>query len=321
MVKLLKSASECIKIAVSFGFDCFQYAKYSNSYKELATEAKYEAMITYHYHVIEKGLTMPEPRLGFGQDKLDGLVKLCLQYKQKCYDTSRLAYTHALKVLSAYLAFHEEHRFEIEPKLRMRIADLLDEDIVPAKQLQFSAGDLFAHSESPFPEFCKSRHSIRNYVDREIPVAVFLDCVEMAQKSPSACNRQPNKIYIIKTPDLRRRVLELQNGNRGFGNLASALIVLSADVSVFRHQGERNEPHLNSGMFAMTLMYALHYHGIGSCALNWSVNFMRDRKLKKLLGIPPNEVVTLIVSCGYVPHKLHVALSPRVRNTEVVRFL
>jgi len=92
---------------------------------------------------------------------------------------------------------------------------------------------------------------------------------------------------------MMNKVFELQNGNRGFGHLGSAVLVFTTDLSVFQDTYERNEMYLNSGMFSMSLMYALHNHEIGSCALNWSVPISKDLALKKLLNIPSCEKITL----------------------------
>ena len=143
------------------------------------------------------------------------------------------------------------------------------------------------------------------------------ECIELAQKSPSFCNRQPTRVHVVKSPELKQGILELQNGNRGFGHLAETLLVITSVISTTKDIHERNENHLNGGMFIMTLLNALHFKKIGACSLNWSVSSDKDLKLRSLLNIPENEVVLMIISCGYLPEKLSLASSPRKSAKEI----
>jgi nitroreductase len=67
----------------------------------------------------------------------------------------------------------------------------------------------------------------------------------------------------------------------------------------------------------MTLLNALHFNGIGACSLNWSVSNDKDMKIREILNIPENEVVLMIIACGYVPEKLSIASSPRKSANEI----
>jgi hypothetical protein len=111
--------------------------------------------------------------------------------------------------------------------------------------------------------------------------------------------------------------LDLQNGNRGFGHLAETLLVVTSVISTTKDIHERNENHLNGGMFIMTLLNALHFHKIAACSLNWSVSNDKDMKLRQLLEIPENEVVLMVISCGIVPDEFAVASSPRKKAREI----
>jgi nitroreductase len=310
-------------LLIGYSYDLKRYYKYSNSYTKIDTLQKFEALGTYYYHVVEKGLTMPKPRLGFGKENLFRLINLALLYKEAGYDTKRRTYQHILGVLKEYLIFHKNRNFELLDDIKNKIEELLkgEEEIAPSKQLSFNVRDFFKNKDANFGDFCMSRHTVRNYSDKDIPQEVFDECVKLAQKTPSACNRQPNRMYIVKDVEKQKKILQLQNGNRGFGELANALVVFTGTLSSFRLQGERNEVYFNSGMFAMTFIYALHHYGIGSCALNWSVGPKWDKGLRRLLNIPGEETVTLILSCGYLPENLKIATSPRKGLNEVVKYI
>lgn len=67
----------------------------------------------------------------------------------------------------------------------------------------------------------------------------------------------------------------------------------------------------------MTLLNALHYNEIGACSLNWSVSDDKDIKLREIIKIPDNEVVLMIIACGYLPDEFSIASSPRKNANEI----
>lgn len=112
----------------------------------------------------------------------------------------------------------------------------------------------------------------------------MLKSVGLAQNSPSACNRQPTRIHIIESEQLRNQVLELQGGNRGFGKLADTVIIISVELVGYRDVKERNNLFVDGGMYAMNLLYALHSYRIGACPLNWCYSTEQDLALRRLVS-------------------------------------
>ncbi len=279
--------------------------------------------LTLSYHIVEKGLTMPEPRPGFGKAVIMDLGNTIKQYHSLGFPEDILEFTQSVSVLKEYKAFHAEINFE----LTKEVAGLLDyiENTFPSvtgvKQIYTSSEEYFKDINSSFDKFCMSRYSIRNYTKEPVPLEILNSCIELAQKSPSFCNRQPTRVYIVKSEEKKKGILELQNGNRGFGYLADTLLVITSLISTTKDIHERNENHLNGGMFSMTLLNALHFYKIGACSLNWSVSDENDMKVRALLNIPDNEVVLLVISCGYVPEKIAIAASPRKTAKEITTVL
>ena len=290
------------------------YLKFSSAYNRFDKPEKLKSFLTKTYHVVEKGLTMPQTRLGFGIENVKKLLELCTMYEIKGYDQTALEYSHSVNVLNEYVSFHEKNNFSIDPDVidSVKLLTVKSGFTTASQQKSVSKEDFFKNSKSSFDEFSQSRYTVRNFTPDDIPLETLHHCVELAQRSPSPCNRQPNRVYIIKDKILMEEVFKLQNGNRGFGHLGNALLVFTSDLSVFHDTYERNEMYLNSGMFSMSLIYALHFYKIGSCALNWSVPIHKDLALKKLLNIPDNEAVTLTLVCGYVPDEFKIALSPKL---------
>jgi nitroreductase len=273
------------------------------------------------YHIVEKGLTMPKPRPGFGKAVVMSLLDTVEKYAEFKLPKHDLEFTQSISVLKEYLHFHEQISFTLDNDLFTRLQTINKRfaTVEGQKQIRTNKLDYFKHKNGSFDKFCQSRYSVRNYTNHEVPISVLHDCINLAQRSPSFCNRQPNRVHIVKSPDKKEAILNIQNGNRGFGHLAETLIVLSSVVSTTKDIHERFENHLNGGLFGMTLLNALHYNEIGACSLNWSVSDDKDMKLREIINIPHNEVVLMIIACGYLPDEFSIASSPRKSAEEITK--
>jgi nitroreductase len=125
----------------------------------------------------------------------------------------------------------------------------------------------------------------------------------------------------VDNPDKRRKALDIQGGNRGFGDEISTLLVVTQDTSIFRDAKERNQAYVDGGLFSMSLLYALHYLKMGCCPLNWSASRQKDMRLRSLLSLAPSEVIIMLIAAGEIPSDLRVAYSPRRSTHEVVTWI
>ena len=287
---------------------------YNNSSSE-----KVKRDLTLLYHIVEKGLTMPVPRPGFGRQVVIDLCRVVLLYERMKLPFNELEFSQSVTVLKEYAAFHQEIKFILDNEVNDSLSNIVNrfDNVYGQMQLKTTEKEYFKDINSAFDQFCRSRYSVRSYNNKVIPLDILYKCVDLAQKSPSFCNRQPTRVHIVKSPEIKESILSIQNGNRGFGHLAETLIVLTSVISVTKDIHERNENHLNGGMFAMTLLNALHFNRIAACSLNWSVSNDKDMIMRKLLNIPDNEVVLLVISCGYPPDEFKLASSPRKEASDI----
>lgn len=291
---------------------------YDKVYNDGAAE-KVKRDLTLLYHIVEKGLTMPIPRPGFGKKVVIDLCNVVLRYERMNLSQDQMEFVQSVTVLKEYNKLHKEIGFQLDDDVIERLNRVVNrfDNVKGLEQIDISEMEYFKNVNAPFDVFCRSRFSVRNYTNKEIPLEVLYDCIDLAQKSPSFCNRQPTRVYIVKSTATKQAILDVQNGNRGFGHLAETLIVLSSVISTTKDIHERFENHLNGGMFAMTLLNALHFNKIAACSLNWSVSSDKDLIMRKLLNIPENEVVLLVISCGYPPENFKMAASPRKKANEI----
>src|SRR5690606_10197493 len=124
--------------------------------------------------------------------------------------------------------------------------------------IELSRAEVLAEGKRDLRGFFASRHSIRSFDNDRIERSLIEEAVRMALFTPSACNRQPWRVYVVDDHKLLREVLNLQGGNRGFGDTVPCVLVVTGDLSATLHVGERYQPWLDGGMFAMSLVYAFH---------------------------------------------------------------
>lgn len=121
--------------------------------------------------------------------------------------------------------------------------------------------------------------SVRNYAPGPVDPAVLQEAIDLANLSPSVCNRQPWAVAVVQDPDMLRRMLSLQAGNKGFDHTIHNLLVVLADTTAFVEEYELFEPFVDAGIFSGALVNALNARNIGSCCLNLCVSHKMARKV------------------------------------------
>jgi nitroreductase len=118
------------------------------------------------------------------------------------------------------------------------------------------------------------------------------------------------RVYAAFEPKIREHLLSFHNGNKGFGHKLGAVLIVTADLRALYEIGERNQAWIDGGLFAMSLVYALHAARLGTCMLNWSVDCEHDQVFRKEFDVPDHEVIITFIGVGCVPHIFEVAASP-----------
>jgi len=281
------------------------------------------AAILKDFHRVEKGLTLPAPRSWFGKDVVERLVGTCQAYSRLPKFDERILGS-AVAALTEYgTSFQEAPPIwwkQIETDLadlRLRF-DTCNTETGGSREL----GE-FLHQRSPesaqaFSDFIRSRSSVRNFSERMVDDAVLEDAVLDAQHSPSVCNRQSSRVRYFARGDAANTLLQLQNGNRGFGDTASHVALITGDLRAFLTSGERNQVFIDGGLFSMNLVHGLLARGVGTCCLNWSVDAPQDAKLRRAIALPPHEVVIMMIALGYPESAARVTHSPKIATERVL---
>lgn len=318
----LKRLKAVLEIVGDAAYDAGRFFRHSQSGRRDLNPAQLRGRMLAKAHSIEKGLSMPDVRPFFGRDALTELSRLMKTFEAQGLDRNDPAYLMGRHAVAAYLEHHRARGLQLPTELDFVHALSAERGSPELGGVHsVTAATLRAAGRGDFDSVVDSRHSIRSFNADPIDAATIERAVALAQKSPSVCNRQGCGVYVVGDPSLRKQALAVQGGNRGFGQEIGTLLVVTSDLSIFRDSKERNQGFVDGGLFAMTLMYAVHYLGLGCCPLNWSASRAKDRRLRHLLGIPDNELVILLLGVGNLKPSFEVASSPRRARGDVIRWI
>ncbi|GEK91053.1 nitroreductase family protein [Alkalibacterium kapii] len=276
-----------------------RFLKYSFGKKDLTAYNQIEARLTKEYHSIEKGLSYKELRLGFGKQVLQNVLELMKEYRRKGYPLDTHVYQTALSNLHSYIAVHDEAGFNVDA-LKEEVAQLETDtpDTCSGGILYKSKAEVMEQSKQDFKTFAESRHSVRDYSGVPVDMAELEKAFELAKRTPSACNRQSWKLRVVEDPKLKKTIQKNQNGNRGFGDYIDKFIIITADVQYYDRIRERNQANIDGGMYAMNLLYALHYYDIAAVPLSGSLNLNQEKNLRSAFDIPDYENFIMFIGVG-----------------------
>lgn len=263
------------------------------------TQARFIYVLTSNYHVIEKCLAMPNFEPGHGKERVEVVVGDLFKYRELKFDLTHPQYIAAMQAVQEYDKVHKALGYALPTVLQGDIDKLLEGAAIPEHhQPNVAREEFFAHIKGGFEEFARSRHSVRAYSDKNINEETIKAIVDLARTTPTACNRQPNKTYVVSDKDQIKQIAAMQGGGRGFAETADKLFIVTSAVEPFGFN-EPMEVYKAGGMYVMNLLYALHAYEIGACPLMWNGLRKQDIQLRKLLHIKDNEEIIMIVAAGY----------------------
>lgn len=309
--KKMRRALEWVKLQKESACDAHRYFRAASwagpgRKHELA---HLESELIKHYHVLEKGLVMPDFRPRSGKAVLKQLIVLVKTWGRAGGSENAFHFLAALEAINSYEKKHQE--------IGVDVSDLISGGL-PCVGLQFEseAGakkprEISAESLAHFDEIALSRHSVRQFSpDRMPPRELLESAVGVAISAPSVCNRQTWRIHFY-SGETAQKILSFQNGNRGFGHLIPIVAVITSDLRLFAGGVERYQGWIEGGLFSMNFLLALHARGISSVPLNWSRTNHDDCRFRKAADIPEYERVIMLIGCGYAAGDQEVTCSPR----------
>lgn len=302
--------------------DMQRYLRWQHSRNRQFTREQLRSKIIKTYHGLEKGLSMAAPREGFGKPVAMTLKGQIEDYRASFgVDPFLVA---PVRVLEDYIAF-QARCGEPLPILSGFVAGIASEiaalptdaDLDRGGTEAVTAAAIRAAADVPLQRFLETRHSVRNFAGLPVASEALAQACRLAQLAPSACNRQGGRAHCFNDPALVRQIIGLQPGNRGFGDSAGAVIVVTGDIRSYAEAGERRQAQIDASLFAMTLVYALHSQGLGTCMLAWCVAPEVDDAMRAAARLEDSEEIAMLIAVGHLPESLNVPVSTRYKAHEV----
>lgn len=322
---LPKNLKKNVYLILDYLIDFNIYRKYSTVFSVDSFENK-EAILILHYHGIEKGLLYKKIKPRFAKERIKAMHEL-LEDKEIICKISNSQIFIGYKVIIEYYNFHR--------KLNVDISDYFTENqylkyleltkdinahefLSGVKKISFN--NFYANHEN-FYDFSNSRKSIRDFTGKKIDIDKVKNVIKLANNSPSVCNRQASKVYLVEDKQNINECLKIQGGFNGFTENVSQLLILTVDRSYFYSTGERYQFYIDGGIYLLNLLYALHHFKIAACPANWGKDFTADNKVRKFVDIPESEKIICMIPIGEAREEIAVTLSYRRTVDEVLKIL
>lgn len=297
-----------------YRYDIMRFFTYAYDINKSFSEDNLRSKITFHYHAIEKGLTNSNIRLGFGKTAFTELFWTMDQFIEYGYSTNDSRFQSAISVIKSYIDLHKAGNFPIN---NIETKYINYSKFINNERVNSGGYKIFKKDELPqfcllgFKELSQNRFSVRDFGNEVISDDRIFSSIEIATKTPSVCNRQAWKVYLIKSNSKVKEVLRIQGGFSNNGENLQSLILVTSDKQYMNNGQERNQTYIDGGLFTMSLLYALESENIASCTLNASFNLTQEREIRKLLGIGFSQDLISFIAIGSYPEVFRVAVSPR----------
>lgn len=273
-------------------------------------------------HSFEKALSLPKVTTRFGIPKFRELLTLISNYRRQGLPMDGPEILMALNACRSYVDFHLAHAIDITrefPEFDPSIH--LPPPGHGPSILNKTSDELIVSAKGDFESLALSRCSVRQFAEQPVDPCLIRDAVRIAQKCPSVCNRQTAHAWLLQNHETVQKVLRVQQGSKGFSQQIHTVIAITSSLECFDGSKERNQGFIDGGLFAMSLMHALHFKGLAVCPLNWSSGRAKDRALRQTIPIPDSHIVIMLLAVGHYPKSFPVATSPRRHLDEVLSII
>lgn len=146
-----------------------------------------------------------------------------------------------------------------------------------------------------FLELAKERYSVRSYENRPVEEEKLLKILEAGQVAPTACNNQPQKVYVLQS----REALQKVDGVTPMRFGAPVVLLIAYDKQESWKATPCGDPYDAGGMDASIvcthMMLEAQDLGIGSL---W-VRYFNGKEMHEAFDLPENEVVMCMLCLGY----------------------
>ena len=145
-----------------------------------------------------------------------------------------------------------------------------------------------------FYDVIRKRRSVRAYRRDPIEEDKLRRVLEAAQVAPTAANRQPIRIYVVRDARLRERLLEVYS-QKWFTDAPVIICMCARPQEAWQRSDGKNYADVDATIAMDHLILAATAEGLGTC---WIGAFKAER-LRELLGLPHELEPLALTPLGY----------------------
>ncbi|MFB3890248.1 MAG: nitroreductase family protein [Candidatus Bathyarchaeia archaeon] len=143
-------------------------------------------------------------------------------------------------------------------------------------------------------EAVKTRRSIRKYDPKPVEEEKLTNILEAARLSPTAANRQPVEIIVVKDQATKQRLIQAYK-REWFTNAPIILATCANPQKAWKRADGEEYWKVDAAIAMQTMVLVATAQGLGTC---WIAGF-DEKKAKEILGIPENIRVVSLTPLGY----------------------
>ncbi len=141
------------------------------------------------------------------------------------------------------------------------------------------------------------RRSIRKYKDKEVPLDIVGEIIDLAGYAPSSGNLQNWRFVIVKDQEKRQSIADACLQQDWMIEAPIYIVICNDYQSVKDHYGKLGQMYgiQSCANVAMGILLAAYDKGLGSC---W-VGAFNNETVQRILNIPENMDPEIIITLGY----------------------
>lgn len=173
------------------------------------------------------------------------------------------------------------------------------------------------YSDEPFMKLARERYSVRRFSDKPVEGEKLARILEAGRVSPTACNYQPQRVYVLQSPEAIEKLQKCKTSH--FGETLALLVCCDTGECWRREYDGKPSGDIDAAIVAAHMMLEAWELGIGS---TWVMHFIPEA-VRNEFSLPENEEPAALLVMGYPaedarPSRLH---AQKKAPEETVKFL
>ena len=144
-----------------------------------------------------------------------------------------------------------------------------------------------------FTDLAKSRYSVRKFEDKPLPDEIIDGIIAAGHLAPTACNYQPQRIYVIRSADALAKLKECTRCH--FDAPCALLVCYDKDRCWTRKYDGATSGDIDASIVTTHMMLKASELGIGS---TWVMHF-NPEKIRTAFDLPESVSPTALLVMGY----------------------